>query len=175
MSGLELLTTTEMAIADQTTIASGTPGIVLMEKAGAAVAGAALTCLGGEANRVAVLCGPGNNGGDGFIAARLLREAGMRVAVGLLGTVAALKGDAAEAARRYGDSIGALDAVDLDSADLAIDALFGAGLARDLDGAALAAVERLNVWTRQTGRPIVAVDVPSGYRWDNWGSARGGR
>ncbi|HWG06174.1 MAG TPA: NAD(P)H-hydrate dehydratase, partial [Beijerinckiaceae bacterium] len=103
-----------------------------------------------------------NNGGDGFIAARLLRGAGMCVSVGLLGTVAALKGDAAEAARRYGGRIDALDAVDLEAADLAIDALFGAGLARDLDGAARAAVERLNAWTHRTGRPIVAVDIPSG-------------
>ncbi|HWG06040.1 MAG TPA: NAD(P)H-hydrate epimerase, partial [Beijerinckiaceae bacterium] len=79
MSAHELLTTAEMADADRLTIAAGTSGIVLMEKAGAAVAGVALACLDGEANRVAVLCGPGNNGGDGFIAARLLREAGMRV------------------------------------------------------------------------------------------------
>lgn len=159
---LELLTTDEMAEADRLTIAAGTPGIVLMENAGTAVAEAVLALLGPETNRVAILCGPGNNGGDGFIAARLLREAGLSVSVGLLGAQSALKGDAAEAARRFAGPIGALEEVDLESADLAVDALFGAGLARDLDGAARSAVERMNDWTRRSGRPIVAVDVPSG-------------
>jgi hydroxyethylthiazole kinase-like uncharacterized protein yjeF len=174
MSGaLELLTTAEMAAADRQTIAGGTPGIVLMENAGAAVAEAALALLGAEANRVAVLCGPGNNGGDGFIAARLLRAAGLRVEVGLLGSQTTLKGDAAEAARRFAGPIGALEEADLETADLVVDALFGAGLARDLDGAAAAAVARMNEWTRRSGRPIVAVDVPSGIDGTT-GAVRGG-
>ena len=162
MSALELLTTAEMAEADRLTIAGGTPGIELMENAGAAVARAALAWLGNEANRVAVLCGPGNNGGDGFVAARLLREAGIEVSVGLLGSAASLEGDAAQAVQRYGGPIGSLEDIDLEAADLVVDALFGAGLARDLDGAPRAAVERLNAWTRGNGRPILAVDVPSG-------------
>ena len=161
-SALELLTTDEMAAADRLTIAAGTPGIELMENAGAAVAEAALAMLGAEANRVAVLCGPGNNGGDGFVAARLLRDAGLRVAVALLGAQDKLKGDAAEAARRFAGPIGALEDVNLKTADLVVDALFGAGLARDLDGAAAFAVARMNEWARRSGRPIVAVDVPSG-------------
>jgi hydroxyethylthiazole kinase-like uncharacterized protein yjeF len=162
MSALELLTTAEMADADRLTIAGGTPGIALMENAGAAVADVVLAQLGKDANCVAVFCGPGNNGGDGFIAARLLREAGMRVSLGLLGSLNSLKGDAAEAAQRWAGPIRGLEEIDLDSADLVVDALFGAGLARDLDGAARLAVERMNAWMRGSGRPIVAVDVPSG-------------
>lgn len=169
---LELLTTAEMAEADRLTMAAGTPGIVLMENAGAAVAKAVLALLGADANRVAIFCGPGNNGGDGFIVARLLREAGVRVAVGLLGPENALKGDAAEAARRFAGPVGALAGVDLETADLVVDALFGAGLARDLDGEAADTVARMNEWTRRSGRPIVAVDVPSGVDGTT-GSLRG--
>jgi hydroxyethylthiazole kinase-like uncharacterized protein yjeF len=157
----ELLTNAEMAEADRLTIAQGTPGYELMEHAGAAVALEA-SRLAPRHGRVAVLCGPGNNGGDGFVAARLLKQRGFFVELGLLCRLDALRGDAAAAAKAWDGAVLTLESVPLDTADLAIDALFGAGLARDLDGPARAAVERLNQWARERGKPILAIDVPSG-------------
>ena len=160
-----------MARADQIAIAGGVAGMTLMENAGAAVAAAAAR-LAPPGSDVAVLCGPGNNGGDGFIAARLLRERGYSVRVGLLGDQSALKGDAAEAARRWGGRASPAANVPLDGVALVVDALFGAGLARDLDGAARALVERVNAWSRASGSPVLAVDVPSGVDGDT-GAVRG--
>ncbi|MGH6847415.1 MAG: NAD(P)H-hydrate dehydratase [Methylocella sp.] len=156
-----LLTNAEMAEADRLTIAGGTPGSVLMVQAGAAVASEA-TRLVPRHGRIAVFCGPGNNGGDGFVAAHLLACQEFTVELGLLGARDRLRDDAALAAKRWTGKIFAVEELDLESAALAIDALFGAGLARDLDGQAKALVLRLNEWTRRTKRPILAVDVPSG-------------
>jgi hydroxyethylthiazole kinase-like uncharacterized protein yjeF len=156
-----LLTNSEMAEADRLTIAGGTPGALLMEQAGAAVASEA-ALLAPRNGRIAVFCGPGNNGGDGFVAARLLAAQGFPVELGLLGARDHLQGDAALAAWNWTGDIYRIEDIDLDAADLAIDALFGAGLARDLDGPAKTVVLRLNEWTWRTKRPILAVDVPSG-------------
>ena len=106
----ELLTPAEMSKADRFAISAGTPGIALMERAGLAVADEAAR-LTKSRGRIAVLCGPGGNGGDGFVAARLLALRGYAVEVGLLGRREALKGDPALAAaslprtgpRRRGD------------------------------------------------------------------------
>ena len=84
------------------------------------------------------------------------------VALGLLGARDRLRGDAALAAKSWTGKILAVEELDLDSADLVIDALFGAGLARDLNGPAKALVLRLNEWTKRTKKPILSVDVPSG-------------
>src|SRR3984885_9502664 len=97
---IELLTNAEMADADRLTIASGVPGIELMERAGGAVADAVLARRP-RGSRVAVVAGPGNNGGDGFVAARLLAERGYDVQVHLVGEPAKLKGDAALAAKKW--------------------------------------------------------------------------
>ena len=157
---LELLTPAEMGEADRMTIAGGVPGPVLMEAAGLAVADEAAR-LARARGRIVVLCGPGNNGGDGFVAARLLAGRGFPVELGLLGPREALRGDAAEAAARYAGEAFPTSAVALDGAALVIDALFGAGLARDLDGEAKAVVERINAFARAGGR-VLAVDTPSG-------------
>lgn len=154
---LELLSTGEMGRADRLAVAAGTPSLALMEHAGRGVARVARGMLG-AGRRVLVLCGPGNNGGDGFVAARCLREGGAEVAVALLGPADALEGDAAVMAQRWGGDIAPLSVGSLEGADLVIDALFGAGLARPITGIAAEVVEALNA----SGLPILAVDVPSG-------------
>jgi ADP-dependent NAD(P)H-hydrate dehydratase / NAD(P)H-hydrate epimerase len=156
----ELLTPAEMSIADRFAIAAGTTGITLMERAGLAVADEAAR-LTRSRGRIAILCGPGGNGGDGFIAARLLATRGYPVELGLLGRRDALKGDPALAAARYQGPVLEAAAVDLAPADCLIDALFGAGLARDIDGEAKAIIERINGFKR-AGGSVLAVDVPSG-------------
>ncbi len=161
----ELLTTAQMSQADRLAIASGVPGATLMERAGEAVARAATRLLAGRSaygGRIAVFCGPGNNGGDGFVAARHLRSEGFQVSLGLLGPREHLKGDAAWAAEGWKGDILPFDKVPLEEAALAIAAIFGAGLARDVEGEARAAILRLNDWTRRTRKPIVAIDIPSG-------------
>jgi NAD(P)H-hydrate epimerase len=158
---LALLSVAEMGRADALTIARGTPGIDLMERAGAAVADAVLRRWRGRP--VAVLSGPGNNGGDGFVAARLLREAGAAVHLGCLVPLDGLRGDAGVAAQRWGGAVTPLDPTILDGAPVVIDALFGAGLTRPLDGIARTLVEAVNA--RQLD--CVAVDVPSGVDGDS--------
>ncbi len=152
----ELLTPTEMGAADAATIASGVPGFTLMKAAGRAVADvAARRPLG---SRIVVACGPGNNGGDGFIAAQLLAERGYRVSLGLLGPATSLRGDAALAAEKWKGDVLEIGALDFAKADLIIDALFGAGLDRPITGAAADAIRAINA----AEAPVVAVDLPSG-------------
>ena len=155
-----LLTTAEMGEADRLTIAGGVAGMVLMERAGAAVA---------EEIRqryapcpTAILCGPGNNGGDGFVVARHLAASGWPVRLGLLGARDRLKGDAAEAARQWNGAVEGLTPALLDGAGLVVDALFGAGLARPVEGAARIMLDAA-VMARL---PVIAIDVPSGIHGD---------
>jgi hydroxyethylthiazole kinase-like uncharacterized protein yjeF len=171
MTKLELLTTSEMAEADRLSMVAGVSGMALMERAGTAVADCA-AALAPEGRGVVVLCGPGNNGGDGFIAARVLRERGLPVRLHLLGEAGRLRGDAAEAARRWAGPIEPCSALELEPAGLVVDGLFGAGLSRDLDGEARALVELVNCWRKTTGYPVVAIDVPSGLDGDT-GAVRG--
>lgn len=156
-----LLTVSEMGAADRLAITGGVPGIDLMEAAGAAVARTVQQyCPRGM---VLVLCGPGNNGGDGFVAARLLAEAGRAVRLALLGERQRLKGDAALAAQRWpGEVIPAADAP-LGDADVVVDALFGAGLNKPFEKGARGLVEVVNA----SGKPIVSVDLPSGVNGDD--------
>ncbi|MBX6328420.1 MAG: NAD(P)H-hydrate dehydratase [Pseudolabrys sp.] len=153
---MELLSTAEMAEADRLTIAAGTPGLELMEKAGRAVADAVLRL--GLAGRVAVVAGPGNNGGDGFVAARHLIASGREVRLLFLGEVARLKGDAARARERFQGRVEEARPAALAGCDVVVDALFGAGLDRDVCGPARAMIEAVNA----RGVPVVAVDLPSG-------------
>lgn len=156
----EILTPAEMATADRLTIEAGTPGIVLMERAGRAVADAILARFPAGTG-IAVVCGPGNNGGDGFICARLLSERGCIVHLMLLGAASALKGDAAIAMQRWTGEIQAVDEALLRKSGAIVDALFGAGLARPLTDAAAEAVNAINR-ASETGVPVLAVDLPSG-------------
>lgn len=164
---LALLTTQQMAMADRVAIAQGTPGIELMERAGRAVAEAAFR-RAGAGGAVTLLCGPGNNGGDGFVAARLLREWGLGVRVVLPGGADGFKGDAAVALERWAGPVEPLSAPGGAPSDVFVDALFGAGLTRPLAGAFADAVAFLNA----VGRPIIAVDIPSGVSGDT-GRAEG--
>ncbi len=158
----ELLTPAEMAEADRLAAALVPLG-TLMEHAGAAVAAKVSRLAGqGGGSTIMVLCGPGNNGGDGYVAARLLEEAGFRVAVGALVPPDRMKGDAARAAARWSGTVATMADVSFGDVAVIVDALFGAGLARDLDGEAAAIVTRANAWREATRRPLLAVDVPSG-------------
>ncbi len=164
MTGQELLTVEQMGEADRLAIAGGIPGIQLMENAGAAIAAAIRERW--PRRLVLVLCGPGNNGGDGWLVARLLAEEGWPVRLATLVDPESLSGDAALAAARWSGPVERLgdDNVDplLDGAPLVVDALFGAGLARAIDGAAAAMLSRIG----DQGLTSVAVDMPSGVHGD---------
>jgi NAD(P)H-hydrate epimerase len=161
-TGLELLTTAEMATADRRAVELGVPSLTLMENAGRAVAECAMRMVPAGA-RITALCGPGNNGGDGFVAARRLQEAGYAVEVGILVPLERLKGDAAEMARRWsGDTASDCAAIlERSRPALIVDALFGAGLSRALEGLAAETVEAINR-SRERGAAVLSVDVPSG-------------
>jgi NAD(P)H-hydrate epimerase len=155
-----LLSVAEMGRADRAAVARGIAVERLMEAAGRAVADA----IQARASKrpTVVLCGPGNNGGDGFVAARCLRDAGWAVRVALLGARAQLTGAAALNAERWGDGIEPLTPASLDGAALAVDGLFGAGLARPIEGTARAVIEAIKSRRLAT----VAVDIPSGVHGD---------
>lgn len=155
-----LLDVRRMGEADRLTIAAGTPATELMANAGKAVA-----CEIGQRwppRRVTVMCGPGNNGGDGFVTARHLAEFGWPVCIALLGSRDHLTGEARHHAEQWRGAVEPLTPAVLDSAELVVDAVFGAGVSRALAGPAadtLAAAARREL-------PIVAVDVPSGMMGD---------
>ena len=151
----ELLTTDEMAEADRRTMAGGIPGIDLMERAGRAVAD---TTARMQRRRVMVVAGPGNNGGDGFVAARCLSDDGFLVRLCVIGEPKALKGDAAVAAARWRGAVEEASPAVLAGSDVIIDALFGAGLHRNVEGLPRGMIDAMNA----SDIPIVAVDLPSG-------------
>ena len=158
--GPELLTVAQMYEADAAAIERGTPGLELMENAGRAIAAAIQARW--APRPITVLCGPGNNGGDGFVAARLLSEAGWAVTLGLLGDLSALKGDAAANAQRWQGETHPLSNSLLDGCELVVDAIFGAGLTRAPEGDAAKLIAEI----AQRNIPCVGVDVPSGVHGD---------
>lgn len=165
-----LLTVAQTAQADATMMDRGTPGLRLMEAAGRAVAQAVIQRW--SMRPVLVLCGPGNNGGDGWVVARVLRDQGWPVTVASLQPVDQLKGDALQAHRQWTGDVQHLvsnQARTLVSASaLVVDALFGAGLSRPLEGVAAEVLQIAN----QLKRPLVAIDVPSGV-WGDTGQFQG--
>src|SRR5258706_10968627 len=160
----EILTSAEMAKADAFAVAHGVPSLTLMENAGRAVADAIAARF--RPCAVTVLCGPGNNGGDGFVVARLLDESGftVRVAHDADHFSSGSGGDAKEMSARWKGAREALTPAALDGAKLVIDGLFGAGLSRPLEGAPAQIVEALN------DLPGVAIDMPSGVSGDTGGA-----
>lgn len=156
MPARRIHTVAEIAAADRAAIAAGTPGAELMERAGAAVVEAIVERF--SQRSVAVLCGPGNNGGDGYVVARLLKARGWPVEVRAL---APPQTDDAKAAAAGWD--GGLVAMDAPlQARLFVDAMFGAGLSRPMNGEAAAIAARL----ADQPQAVVAVDVPSGLPGD---------
>lgn len=152
-----IITPEDMGRIDRAAAASGLSGYGLMERAGQAVAAAALRRFPG-ARRFAVLCGPGNNGGDGYVAARALQAAGADVALYALGDPLSLKGDAATARGSFEGDVAPPSDYAPRAGDVVIDALFGAGLARDLPEEAA----RVIAAVRGNALPVLAVDLPSG-------------
>ena len=160
MSGREILTVKQIRAADQAAIAGGVSGFELMRLAGRSVAAAIAERW--TPRPLLVLCGPGANGGDGYVAAMALKEAGWPVRVAGLVQPSALKGDAALAAQAWGGPVESAGGTVFEGAALIVDALFGAGLARPLE----ARVQTLLRAAERTGVPIVAVDLPSGLAGD---------
>lgn len=168
---IAILDSRQMRSADEAAIRAGTPSLALMERAAEGVA-AAIRERGGGWRSIVVVCGPGNNGGDGLAAARLLSE-GFAVRLFTLADPETYRGDAEANARRAReagiapDSLSRAGGLDrlmraLDESDAVVDALFGTGLDRPLSGTALAAVEAIN----RAGRPVASADVPSGLSSD---------
>jgi hydroxyethylthiazole kinase-like uncharacterized protein yjeF len=154
--GRQILSVAEMGRADAAAIAAGTPGLTLMERAGTAVAD--VVCARFARQPALVLCGPGNNGGDGYVAARVLKGRGWPVEVRSFGEPATQ--DAQAASARWEGATRPLNGT-LEPG-VWIDALFGAGLSRPLSGPAAAAALRM----AEAPEQVVAVDVPSGVPGD---------
>ena len=153
----ELLSNEEMAKADRLAIASGIAGIQLMENAGRAIADA-IASRHPLGTRVTFVTGPGNNGGDGFVAARVLGARGYAVRLLALASPERLNGDAADAARRFLGTVEPASPEALPNSGVVVDALFGAGLDREVVGPARGLIEAMNACRAE----IVAVDLPSG-------------
>jgi len=156
IEGQPILTAAAMRAAEERAVAAGTPLATLMDRAGQGVAEAARRLAAGA--EVLVLCGPGNNGGDGWIAAATLAAAGHPVRVAALADPAT---DLARAARaRWTGPVESFD--DAAPAPIVIDALFGTGLSRPLDPAVARRLANLSAEARLT----IAVDLPSGLDSD---------
>jgi NAD(P)H-hydrate epimerase len=141
----------------------GIPGYQLMTRAGHATLNA-LRALWPAARTITVLCGPGNNGGDGYVVARVARAQNLRVHVVALGDPARLAGDARQAWQDFVAAGGRCEPLSaaLPASDVVVDAQYGTGLARAVEGEAAAMLAAANA----SGKPLVAVDIPSGLHAD---------
>lgn len=152
----EILSNEQMAEADRRTIESGTPGFTLMQKAGRAVAD--LIQERYKNFSVLILCGPGNNGGNGFVIAALLKESGADVTCACLTEKGKLKGDAFKAAELWNDEILSFKNLAIASYDLIVDAVFGTGFRGDLPEQVASLFQNIKTCAKK----VLAVDIPSG-------------
>lgn len=162
-----ILSVEQMYEADRRAIEGGVAGIILMENAGQGIA--AHMEKGWDKCTVLVLCGPGNNGGDGYVVARALSEAGWPVQVAAYGDPKSLKGDAYAMYEKYEGDVGGWSDIDLDDVDLVVDGIFGAGFRGDLPA------EMVDVFDEITACeiPVVAIDVPSGMNGSTGDASEG--
>lgn len=178
MSGLPVEVYDAKAVAelDRRVIAAGVPGFDLMGRAASAAFDTIAACWPLLRSLTAV-CGPGNNGGDGFLIAAKARAAGIAVRLVFLGDRAKAKGDAARALTAFEQAGGEIEAFTgaLPAAEVVVDALLGTGLGRPVEGRFLAAVQAINA-AGAAGAGVFAVDIPSGIDAGSgraWGEARG--
>ncbi len=159
-----ILTTAQMAIADREMIAElkklGRSGADLMEEAGLSVVREIENLCSGS--KVLVLCGPGNNGGDGFVVARHLKKSGWQVEIALLGELKSLTGDAACMAALWDDNVKNLDEINIEGYDVIVDAIFGTGLSQEISGELKNIIDDVNLAEALK----IAVDIPSGIKGD---------
>ena len=170
---MKVVTAEQMRVLDRRAIEErGIPGLELMERAGQAVAEAASRIAASHPDRpIVIICGGGNNGGDGLVAARLLAEMGRGVRVLLATGRKELKGDAATNLARLEESglvpteVREAETVRpaCDEAALVVDALLGTGLSGELRGPAPEVIQAIN----EAHRPVLAVDIPSGLHADS--------
>ena len=154
-----ILSSNEMRLVDQLTIKKGVPSLDLMENAGEAVF---KNIEINKQSKILILCGPGNNGGDGFVAARLLLEKGVDVEVFLDSSIKNLSKDCSSKKEIYYGKILTDIPNEFKDYSLIIDGLFGSGLSRELDGYALKLIKSVN----NLSIPIYAIDIPSGINAD---------
>ena len=163
----ELINPAQMSVADRLTIEAGVPGIRLMQNAGHAVATTIQNDFP-DADKILILCGTGNNGGDGFVVARLLQDAGLAVKVYICGDITRIRRDAELALARLNRDEILTNLPDFNGYDLLVDGLLGAGLDRDVSGEFAQLIIKVN----DSCKPVVAIDLPSGID-GNSGAIRG--
>jgi ADP-dependent NAD(P)H-hydrate dehydratase / NAD(P)H-hydrate epimerase len=154
---LELLTAEEMSRAEKLAAEAGLSTLTMMENAGRASAEEVVRRFP-RGSRVTVLCGPGNNGGDGFVCARYLRERGYHVRLGLLARRDDLPRDAKEMARRWDEAIEPISLQFIEGAQIIVDAIYGTGLRDNITGLVAQIIEEVTA----RSLPVVAIDTPSG-------------
>ncbi len=153
----ELLTPAQMNKADQLTILGGIAGIELMEAAGNSLCDILLGEFP-DARKILIVCGNGNNGGDGLIAARVLADSGLEVDLFFAGNKDRIQGDAAIARNKLGSNVTIVDDPHQLQYDVIVDALFGAGLDRNIEGELAGLIREVN----ESNTPVLSVDLPSG-------------
>ncbi|MBY0406506.1 MAG: NAD(P)H-hydrate epimerase, partial [Rickettsiales bacterium] len=159
-----LLTAEDAKEADNAAIAASTTGEMLMENAGKAIVD--LIVQEYKPCKLLVVCGTGNNGGDGFVTARMLKEKGWDVSLTSVGNIDDIQGDAKAAKDKWNMTGGATRTFNrelLNDARLVVDAMLGTGITRDVDGAFKDAISAIN----DSHVPVIAIDVPSGIHTDS--------